>query len=189
MKEMLDPTFEEADGRTPSGLEVLVMYEDRTAGLRASRSLDRLASRLGGGAELNRKLWRFDVLGLPLVREQAAVEASSVDILLLSLNSRKALPTAVQEWLHRWLDHKEERPYALGVLLDPAQDRQGTDDSGVAYAKKVAAEAGADFFCSGSEKTTADEADSFFNEIQERASRSSAVLDEILHRETHFRPR
>jgi hypothetical protein len=96
---------------------------------------------------LNTRLWRLDLLGQPLLAEQAAIEAAAADVIILSLHGRKELRAEARDWLSRWLDHKEDRPYALAALLDSDPAPPGSDNPVVAYLKRVAKAAHADLFC------------------------------------------
>jgi|ERR1035437_3513589 hypothetical protein len=129
------------------GLAVLLLYEDLRTALRAKHSLDLLPLQLGADAALGTRLWRLDLLGKSMLAEQAAIEAAAADVIILSLHGRTALRPAARDWLNRWLDHKEDRPYALAVLLDPEPAHPGGDDPVVAYLTRFAQAAHADLFC------------------------------------------
>jgi hypothetical protein len=160
-------------------LKVLVMYEDVAARDRATSLLDRLAGRTGMETGLSRNLWMFNLLNAPLLREQAAVEAAAADMVIFSVNGKTARANLVEDWLMRWLDHKEERPYAFGVLLDADGNGTGAEESVLACVRRFANAGGADFFCS-SRRTTAAGSDARFNAVHARANSSSDVLEEIL---------
>jgi hypothetical protein len=127
-------------------LEVLLLYEDLGTAIRARHLLDRLPGQLGRETDFNTRLWRLDLLGQPLLAEQAAIEAAAADVIILSLHGRGDLPTDVRNWLNRWLDHKEDRPYALAASLDAepteARDRNPLVDD----LRQFAASAGVDLF-------------------------------------------
>ena len=131
-------------------LEVLVLYEDLATALRAKQSLDRLPGRSGITGGLVTRLWRLDLLGEPLLAERSAIEAAAADVIIVSLHGRKALRAEARHWFCRWLDHKEDRPYALAAFLDPEPAQAGGDNPVLAYLKCVAAAAGADLFCGSS---------------------------------------
>ena len=62
------------------------------------------------------------------------------------MHGRSALPAEVQAWLRCWLRHKEERPYALGLLLDPTEVNEGRGNPVVDYMRQLAATARVDLF-------------------------------------------
>ncbi len=125
---------------------MLLLYEDLGTALRAKHSLDLLPGQLGAAAGLDTRLWRLDLLGEPLLAEQAAIEAAEADVIVLSLHGRTALRAEVCHWLSRWLDRKEDRAYALAAFLDPEPSQPGSDNPVVAYLKRVAEAANADLF-------------------------------------------
>jgi len=139
---------ERGDASVKAVAGVLLLYEDLGTALRAKQALDRLSGQLGFEAGWDTRVWRLDLLGEPFLAEQAAVEAAAADVIILSLHSRAELRAEVRDWLSRWLDHKEDRPYALAVLLDPEPAKPGTDHAIIAYLKRVAEAAQADLFCS-----------------------------------------
>jgi hypothetical protein len=137
-----------SDAAVEPVLDVLLLYEDFSTALRAKHSLDLLPLPFITGAGLSTKLWRLDLLGEPLLREQAALEAVAADLIILSLHGRDELQADARDWLNRWLDHKEDRSYALAVLLDPETADAGSGHPVVAYVKLIADAASADLFCS-----------------------------------------
>ena len=162
-------------------LDVLLLYEDLGTALRARHSLDRLPGQLGGETGLNTRLWRLDLLGQPLLAEQAAIEAAAADVIILSLHGRKELRAEARNWLSRWLDHKEDRPYALAALLDPEPAQPPGDNPVVVYLKRVAKAAHADLFC-GFCNAPVPAPGSTAGEITVRAPDSAAVLEGMPNR-------
>ena len=138
--------LEGATNPVKARLDVLLLYEDLGTALRAKHSLDLLPGQFGGAAGLETRLWRLDLLGEPLLAEQAAIEAAAADLIVLSLHGRTALRAEVRHWLGRWLNHKWDRAYALAALLDPQPARAGGHNRVLAYLKRVAEAAGADLF-------------------------------------------
>lgn len=82
------------EGQTPvkPALEVLLVYEDFGTALRAQHSLDLLPPPFLTEVGLNTRMWRLDLLGVPLLREQAALEAVAADLIIVSLHGREELP-------------------------------------------------------------------------------------------------
>lgn len=135
-------------GQSPAAhqLDVLILYEDFGTAVRAKQALDLLPDPASADSGLSTRLWKLELLSEPLFQEQAAIEAAAADVIVLSVHGHVALPAAAVGWMHRWLDHKERRPYALCVLLDAAAAGQGADNPVVGCVRKVADAAGADLF-------------------------------------------
>jgi hypothetical protein len=127
-------------------MDVLLLYEDLGTALRAKQSLDLLSGQFCAAAGWGTRLWRLDLLGEPLLAEQAAIEAAAADVIILALHGRNELRAEARDWLSRWLHHKENRPYALAALLDPEPARPVSDNPVVDYLKRVAEAANADLF-------------------------------------------
>ena len=157
-------------------LDVLLLYEDLGTALRAKHSLDLLPAQLGTEASWGTRMWRLDLLGEPLLAEQAAIEAAAADVIILSLHGRNELRAEARDWLSRWLHHKEDRPYALAALLDPEPAHPGSDNPVVAYLKRVAEAAHADLFF-GSCNASVPAPGSSAGEITEPARDSAAVFE------------
>jgi hypothetical protein len=128
-------------------LDVLLLYEDLGTALRAKHSLDRLSNQLGAERRYCARIWRLDLLGEPLLAEQAAIEAAAADVIILSIHGHHELRAETRAWLIRWLALKADRPYALAALLDPEPARPEHDRLVLASLKRIAEVAHADFFC------------------------------------------
>jgi hypothetical protein len=151
----LRASLKEAEVPVKPALEVLLLYEDLGTALRAKQSLDLLPGQFGAATALGTRLWRLDLLGEPLLAEQAAIEAAAADVIVLSLHGGTALRAEVCHWLSRWLDLKEDRAYALAALLDPEPAQPGSNNPVVAYLKRIAETGNADLFCGFSDAPVA----------------------------------
>jgi hypothetical protein len=76
----------------------------------------------------------------------AAVEAATMDIIVLSLHGHCGLPVDAADWMDRWLEHKQDRPYALAVLIDPEVASQEPDNEVFTFMRRIADLGGADLF-------------------------------------------
>ncbi len=157
-------------------LKVLLLYEDLGTALRAKHSVDLLPGQLGAETRLDTRLWRLDLLGEPLLAEQAAIEAAAADVIILSLHGRNELRAEARDWLSSWLNRKEDRPYALAALLDPEPAQPSRDNPVVAYLKRVAEAAHADLVC-GFFNPSIPAPGSSVGRITVRARDSAAVLE------------
>jgi len=169
-----------------SALEVVILYEDLGTALRAKRALDLLPDKFRAHTDLSTKLWRVELLTDTLLRERAAVEAAAADVIILSLHGGSGLPAPVTEWLGRWLNHKQDRPYAIGVLLDPELANTDGSKAAVVSVEQMAEAGHADLFC-GFCEVPGSELEAAIREITERAQRSSAVLEAMLKRPQRHR--
>ena len=69
------------------GLDVLLMYEDLSTGLRARRLLDEVVTSLNLEVDFQANLWRFDLLGEPGLLELAAGGRSNGECEVLPIAS------------------------------------------------------------------------------------------------------
>jgi hypothetical protein len=139
--------MKQQEGTSRSGaLSALIIYQDVTTGSYAGEFLDRLILRMHIGPTCcSRNFWMVNLLRTPLLQEQVALEASQADLIVLSLNTKQALPGSVREWMGRWLNHKESRPYLLVVVQETVSE-SSSDDIGD-YIQKVADMGRVDFLC------------------------------------------
>jgi len=125
-------------------LDVLLMHEDLSAGLRGKQMIDQVAARLGEKAEFGVRLWRFDLLDEPVLRNQAMVDATGATIVILAVNTCSELPTPVCEWLKQWLQTSSLVPCAIIVSLD-SKAREGAHPV-LRYINAITAPSGVQLF-------------------------------------------
>ena len=127
-------------------LNVLVLYEDSSTGLRGKRSVEVVPEKLHLDQGFNTRLWRWDQLQDPVFQQQAAEEGDAADVIILSAHGGGDLPWAVQNWLKRYLFQKHDRCCAIGVLLDAESIPDGAENRVLTFLKRLAAAAGAELF-------------------------------------------
>jgi hypothetical protein len=95
-----------AVGEAMGRLDVVLVYEDFSTGLRARQAFEQVVRQLEMEADFNVDLWEFDLLREPALRERAAKEAAKANILFLSAHGQGELPGTVNLWLKQWLEHR-----------------------------------------------------------------------------------
>ena len=163
------------------GLNVLLMYEDFSTGLRARQLLDAVVNSVDLEVDFRAKLWRFDLLREPALLRRATDEAAKADMVFLSAHGRNDLPAAVHSWFKRWLERKGSEPCALAVALDPDTEHCPTRNRVLAALGTVARPAGVDVFVQAAEAPQT-KWESAVQDIQQRAETQTELLEEILHR-------
>ena len=116
-------------GETPAreekpGLDVMLMNEDFSTGLRARGLLDEVVNSLILEVDFQANLWRFDLLDEPALLELAANEAAKADIVFVSAHVQHDLPASIYLWFKQWLVRKGCEPCALAVVLDPSTEER-----------------------------------------------------------------
>lgn len=103
----------------------ILVYEDRSAGLRAKEMSDRLATMLEPECHVSTEAWNFALLNDPQLREVAAEDARHAHMVIISAHKITALPPHVKTWLEDWLPAREGGKGALVFLLgDKDQNEQ-----------------------------------------------------------------
>jgi hypothetical protein len=90
----------ESPGHGP--FRTLLLYENREAARRGAVVAGTLAAGLDPEAEVDRHVWRFDVLADPAAADRALEEAREVDAVIVS-SVAESLPAPVTLWLDRCL--------------------------------------------------------------------------------------
>jgi len=163
----------EADLGSKPEVNVLLLYEDAETGLRAKLSLAVVQKRGLLETGFRTKLWRRDLLRAEWLCEQAAKEAAAADVIIVSMHGEADLPGEVTDWLARWLEHKTDRPCALGVLLDGSAAQRPASPI-TRYLQGVAEAAGADLlwgFCETNDARGNARKETAFGELNEGLSR------------------
>jgi hypothetical protein len=106
-------------GHVPA-FEVLIAYEDLDTGKRAKKTYDFLVENLGTDCQFTNQMWKFDVLGIPNLREMAVKDSTKADIIIISCHGAR-LPAEVQAWIELSL-REPHRPFALVAMFDEHAD-------------------------------------------------------------------
>jgi hypothetical protein len=97
---------------------------------------------LGEQCEFSNRMWKFDVLSLPKLREIAVADALEADIIIISCQGGE-LPSQVKEWIEDWLTEGSNAMALVALLREDNQQAQQT----ARYLGSVAQVAGMEFFC------------------------------------------
>jgi len=122
----------------PLDLNVVVVYENFSAGRRALALLSAINRSLHAEISLRPNLWRFDLLNHRQFRDQAALAADHAELLLISADSCTELPAPVTTWI---ADCRARRPAEASALIQlNASDHADTlsleSDAGVYTASR-----------------------------------------------------
>jgi len=117
-------TFESPDPEHQNTFDVLIAYEDLETGKRAKKAYDFLVENLGGDCRFTNRMWKFEVLGIPNLREMAINDCAEADLIVISCHGAN-LPAEVQAWIELWL-REPHRPFALVAIFDQEGDSADT---------------------------------------------------------------
>src|SRR5690242_8638178 len=92
---------------------VLIVYENAAAGLRAMRVFSKLTEEHQGEFLFQTRVWRFDLLDDPVWRKVADTDAMKADMLVISIETEADLPAEVRGWLTACLSQKSGGPGAV----------------------------------------------------------------------------
>ena len=124
----------------------VIAYDDLPAARRGIRVIADMACR-GADDTMWRPLpWRFDFLEHPVCRELALADAINADLILISTESRKELPPAVETWIKTSLERKRGNHAAVVALLGPSEHLDEPGSARLQLVRQAAQVAGLDFF-------------------------------------------
>src|SRR5262245_13270015 len=103
-----------------SPIKVVIGYEDFQTGERAMQSCKRLLEQLADQFEFSTKVWKFDILRMPKLRDLAAQDMAEADLVLISAHGRGELPSELRRCLGTLPGRKRCGAKALVALLDRA---------------------------------------------------------------------
>jgi hypothetical protein len=96
---------------------ILIAYEDFECGKQAKVTYDFLVENLDADCQFSNTMWKFDVLGIPKLREMAAKDAAQADIIIIACKGNHRLPGEIKAWFESWVEEKTNA-IALVALFD-----------------------------------------------------------------------
>lgn len=136
----------EAPYEAGKDFSVVIACADSSTVAPACEVLELIEEILTDEGRLFYQWWNFEVLTVNSLRELAAAEAATADIIIIGLHEGQGLPQEATDWMKQWLGLRKNRPGALVALLD--SDLKTTDASQgiLAHLKQAAAFGHMDFF-------------------------------------------
>ena len=129
-------------------LNVVIACEDSSTAAPVCEVLELIELNLHDEGRLNYLWWNFEVLAIPTLRELAAAEAATADLIIIGIHEGRELPQEVNDWMNLWLPLRKDRPGALVAVLDSDLNQQGALQEIISQLKQVAALGQMDFFAS-----------------------------------------
>ena len=133
-------------------LALLATFEDSVTGMRVKDFCRGLSRELGQQCQIIEHVWLFSTFRLRELQEIAAEEASTSDLVIISVHQAEDLPDEVKSWIELWLSHKGTRPAVLLALLDAANEEAAGPTQ--TYLQDVARRGGMNFLVELSEQPT-----------------------------------
>ena len=163
---------------------VVVVYEDSALRERAVQFCERLASDNPG---LDIEWWSFQLLGHPMMAQNAVEKAARADVVVFAMSPRGDLPEEIKLWIEKWLNKRGEREGAIAGLLPHEEGWHGAASFREIYLRHTARRAGMDYLWQAAPTRTRAIPDSI-ESYNDRAGRMTSVLDGILQKHPHSAP-
>ena len=145
MQTTLSPWESSAELDVTCNLNVVIAFEDVAAGRHAQQFYEHLTKRLGADFEFTRFQWNFNLLKDANVRDVAARDAATADIVIIAAHGDHDLPEHFRSWVQLWLG-RNANPMALVALFDRPNCCEITRTLIRSYLNDVARIGGMDFF-------------------------------------------
>src|SRR4051794_21772473 len=100
---------------------------------------------LGHDCHFSNQMWKFDVLAIPNLREMAARDAATADIVIVSCRGGSELPAQVKSWLELWLA-QQSNAIALVALFDSRGEDTAQNLANRTYLAEAAKRGQMEFF-------------------------------------------
>lgn len=157
-------------------LDVVLAYEDFSAGMHGLHTFDRLFldGELGNHSG-KRSIWKFNLLEIGSLAKAAATEAAAADMIIIAAHSPGRLAPAVKRWIQAWMKAAKAGPRALVLLLDGVGRDRSSKFPVENYLKTCAGRADMEFFV---QKTNGRHAFDDF-ELTARPGRIRHLFDEV----------
>lgn len=136
------PILGSSDKKVSSALNVVIAYEDLETGKRAMKTYDYMVEQLGEQCLFTNQMWKFDVLAVPKLKEIAAKDAASAEIIIVSAHEGKQLPAEVKSWVELWLSYGTQASALVGLF-----GAESVENPVRTYLADVARRAKIEFFC------------------------------------------
>ena len=137
--------FSASDVDETPDFNVMIAYEDFESGKQAKSTYDFLIENLGTNCRFASQMWKFDVLGIPKLREMAAKDAATADIVILACKGPNRLPIEVKAWIELWLAEKNNAIALVALFDSPDADPQQVESTRE-YLSSVAKRGQMEFF-------------------------------------------
>jgi hypothetical protein len=123
---------------------IVLAYQDQESAIRGLKICEKIAAGLGKTFQLNKVMWKFDLLNLPKMRELANDDAVGADMIIFAMHQDAELPQSVCTWIENALSRASEKPRALVALL--SHEVGSFASTGSDYLRQFAASRKLDFF-------------------------------------------
>ena len=127
------------------GFNILIAYEDFECGKQAKATYDFLVENLDADCHFSNTMWKFDVLGIPKLREMASKDVAEADIIIIACKGHHRLPADVKAWFESWVEEKTAA-IALVALLDSSEINPEQVEATRDYLASVAKRGRMEFF-------------------------------------------
>lgn len=124
-------------------MTLLAAFEDSSGGTRVRDFCQMLIRDLGSQCSVIEHVWLFSTLRMRELRQIAAEEAASADLIIVSAERSDDLPKEVKDWIELLLHHNLRRPTVLVALMDP--DYEGASTAVQSYLQDAARRGGMEF--------------------------------------------
>ncbi len=130
--------------QTAPVFKVVIAYEDFATARRAQQAFDFLSQNLSHQWQVTSQMWKFELLSPRQLRDMAASDAATADVVMVACHDDSELPPHVRSWIETWT-RRRGRIVALVAVLDGTPAQAKGPRSPQPYLEGVAKRAGVEF--------------------------------------------
>ncbi len=138
------PFIEKAN--EPFPLSIFIVYNNMHAALRAAQMIERLGKKFRGKMESRLQPLPLSKLSDPASFDHSLADASSADMIIVSISGPGALPPMLKKWMAECTAQQREGDSAVVALLGSLEATDELDSPRLQFLKNTARAAGIDFF-------------------------------------------
>lgn len=138
----------EAPYEAGKDFSVVIACEDSSRAPSACEVLELVEQNLNHEGRLFYQWWNFEVLAISSLRELAAAETATADMILVDIQEARELSEIVTDWMNQWLAIRNNRPGALVAVVDTDRKKPDISHGMLLQLKQAAALGHMDFFVS-----------------------------------------
>jgi len=106
----------------------VMAYESASVAKIAKEKWDYVVHALQSHYDFELRLWKFDILRIPELRNEAINDAAQAQLVFVAAHGPGELPRQVKVWIEQWValkDRVQESARLLTFLFDPSSDQSG----------------------------------------------------------------
>jgi hypothetical protein len=160
-------------------MNVVIIYEHCSAGMKACALLQRASERAGGATRWSVVPWRLNMLQPAALAEEALRQAAQAQLIMVAVSGPAEIPASLLDWLEQWALRRQVQDAALALFDGSDGDRLSA--TATPALREFANRYSLSLICDELNPTEPELPD-LWPELREREVAQTAVMEGILER-------